>query len=294
MKNRSVSFAMTILIIGNLVAVLSDALIKTMGRDAAVFQFVFFRQLSAVIILLPFCLRATKQSFLIGLKWHCVRAHVWLLGAVFMVISLSTLPLATANAIFYAAPLIMLPLAMVMYGEKLTRYSIAAGIIGFAGVLVIVRPTDISWAAFGALVVAFTIAVNNLFIRKLPTEQSVAQTLLLTNLIGMPASLMLALWENKPWDWSPLITASGSSALILVYAATCVVAYRAAESNKIASAEYSGLIGAVIVGYLLFNEVPDITTLMGTVMIIAPLLWLAKVESKQHKKDSIQAIAVNE
>ncbi len=103
MKKRSVGFAMTILIIGNLVAVLSDALIKTMGKDAAIFQFVFFRQLSAVIILLPFCLTATKQSFLIGLKWHFVRAHgVWLLGAVFMVISLSTLPLATANAIFYA------------------------------------------------------------------------------------------------------------------------------------------------------------------------------------------------
>ncbi len=142
--------------------------------------------------------------------------------------------------------------------------------------LVIVRPTDISWAAFGALVVALTIAINNLFIRKLPTQQSVAQTLLLTNLIGMPASLILALLENKPWDWSPLITASGSSALITIYAATCVVAYRAVESNKIASAEYSGLIGAVIVGYLLFNEVPDTTTLIGTVMIMSTTIMVSK------------------
>lgn len=77
MKKRSVGFAMTILIIGNLVAVLSDALIKTMGKDAAIFQFVFFRQLSAVIILLPFCLTATKQSFFNRLKMaFCASACV--------------------------------------------------------------------------------------------------------------------------------------------------------------------------------------------------------------------------
>ena len=56
MPTMSVGMAMSLLIVGNLIAVFSDALIKTLGEDTAVFQFVFFRQLTAVLILLPFCI----------------------------------------------------------------------------------------------------------------------------------------------------------------------------------------------------------------------------------------------
>ncbi|HAH03140.1 MAG TPA: EamA family transporter, partial [Vibrio sp.] len=105
--------------------------------------------------------------------------------------------------------------------------------------------------------------------------------LLLTNLAGVPASLGLAIWEGREWDWSPLITAAGSSGFILIYAAICVVTYRSAESNKIASAEYSGLLGAVGVGLVWFGEMPDIAMAIGTAMIILPLIWLARNEKKQ-------------
>ncbi|WP_192892030.1 DMT family transporter [Vibrio bathopelagicus] len=281
MPTMSVGMAMSLLIVGNLIAVFSDALIKTLGEDTAVFQFVFFRQLTAVLILLPFCIGVSKKSFTDGLKWHALRAHIWLLGAIFMVFAINAMPLATANAIFYAAPLMMLPLALVFFKEQLSRYSIAAGIFGFMGVLVIIRPTQIDWAAIAALIVALTIASNNLLIRKLPKHQTVAQTLLLTNLAGVPASLGLAIWEGREWDWSPLITAAGSSGFILIYAAICVVTYRSAESNKIASAEYSGLLGAVGVGLVWFGEMPDIAMAIGTAMIILPLIWLARNEKKQ-------------
>ncbi|WP_215405411.1 DMT family transporter [Vibrio gigantis] len=281
MPTMSVGMAMSLLIVGNLIAVFSDALIKTLGEDTAVFQFVFFRQLTAVLILLPFCIGVSKKSFTDGLKWHALRAHIWLLGAIFMVFAINAMPLATANAIFYAAPLMMLPLALVFFKEQLSRYSIAAGIFGFMGVLVIIRPTEIDWAAIAALIVALTIASNNLLIRKLPKHQTVAQTLLLTNLAGVPSSLGLAIWEGREWDWSPLITAAGSSSFILIYAAICVVTYRSAESNKIASAEYSGLLGAVGVGLIWFGEMPDIAMAIGTAMIILPLIWLARNEKKQ-------------
>ncbi|MGR5126159.1 DMT family transporter [Photobacterium swingsii] len=283
MSNKSVGYAMLLLIVGNLIAVFSDALIKTLDDGVAVFQFVFFRQLTAVIILLPFCAKNALPSFTQGLKWHALRAHIWLFGAVFMVFAINSMPLATANAIFYAAPLIMLPLAFVFFREKLTKQSVMTGVVGFIGVLVVIRPTHIDWAAISALVVALTLAGNNLLIRKLPTNQTVAQTLLLTNAVGMPASLGLALWEGETWDWTPLLTAAGSSFFILIYAAACVVAYRSVESNKIASAEYSGLLGAVLVGILWFGEIPEMEMLIGSALIILPLLLLAKVERKQKK-----------
>jgi len=283
MPKMSVGLAMTLLIIGNVIAVFSDALIKTLSEDIAVYQFVFFRQLTAVLLLIPFCLTSSKKSLVDGLKWHAVRGHIWLLGAIFMVYAISAMPLATANAIFYAAPLIMLPLAMLWFQEKLTGPSIAAGILGFIGVLIVIRPTEIDWAATAALVVAFTLAANNLLIRKLPKHQTVFQTLLLTNLVGMPASFGLALWEGQPWDFAPLLTAAGSTLLILIYAGFCVIAYRSGDASKIASAEYSGLLGAVAVGLIWFDEIPDIGMAIGTTFIIVPLLWLAKVEAKNKR-----------
>jgi len=283
MPQMTVGLAMTLLIIGNVVAVFSDALIKTLSEDVAVYQFVFFRQLTAVLLLIPFCLKSSKNSLVDGLKWHAVRGHIWLLGAIFMVYSLNAMPLATANAIFYAAPLIMLPMAMMWFQEKLTVHSIAAGVLGFIGVLIVIRPTEIDWAATAAIVVAFTLAANNLLIRKLPKHQTVFQTLLLTNLVGMPASLGLAVWEGQPWDLAPLLTAAGSTLFILIYAGFCVMAYRSGDASKIASAEYSGLIGAVVVGLIWFDEIPDIGMAIGTAFIILPLLWLAKVEAKNKR-----------
>lgn len=285
MKVTSVGAAMLLLIVGNLIAVLSDALIKSVGNEVPIFQFVFYRQLSAVMILLPVFLLTKQSPLMEGFKWHAVRAHVWLTGATFMVIAISSLPLATANAIFYAAPLLMLPLAAIFFGEKLSAQSIIAAVMGFAGVLVIIRPNQIDWAALSALVVAITLAINNLLIRKLPKNQSVTHTLLMTNLAGIPVSLLLVFIEGETWDWSSFPVAAGSSLFIMMYAATCVLAYRSIESNKIASAEYSGLIGAVIVGFLWFGEVPDVFMAIGTVMIVVPLIWLSKRERRKQKQE---------
>nr|WP_086940177.1 DMT family transporter [Thaumasiovibrio occultus] len=280
MRKMSVGMAMGLLVVGNIVAVFSDALIKSVSQDVAVFQFVFFRQISAVMILLPFCLKQPKQLTQ-GLKWHALRAHVWLMGAIAMVYAVGSMSLATANAIFYAAPLMMLPLAVWMYKEKLSTASVMAGVLGFMGVLIIIRPTEITWGAIAALITAFGLAMNNMLIRKLPVQQGVMPTLLLTNLLGIPTSLALALGEGAPWDWSVLPQAVGATTCISIYAATCVLAYRAADSNKIASAEYSGLIGAVVVGILWFGEMPDWFMVIGSLFIVVPLIWLSKAEKRQ-------------
>ena len=277
---------MLLLIVGNLIAVISDALIKSVGNDVPVFQFVLFRQVSAVLFLLPFCLLSRPTHFMEGFKWHAIRAHVWLLGAIFMVFAISSLPLATANAIFYAAPLMMLPIAALFFKEQLSKQSVAAAIMGFLGVLVIIRPDQIDWAAISAFVVAMSIAVNNLLIRKIPKEQSVMHTLLMTNLAGIPVALLLVFIEGKPWDWSAFPVAAGSSLFIMIYAATCVLAYRSIESNKIASAEYSGLIGAAVIGFIWFDELPDIFMAIGTVMIIVTLIWLSKRERRIRKQQA--------
>lgn len=283
MPKLTVGSAIVLLIIGNNIAIFSDALIKGLPEDVAVYQFVLFRQLSAIILLIPFCTFSNKEYFLTGLKWHIVRGHIWLLGAVFMVFALGALPLATVNAIFYTAPIIMLILAMLFFKENVTFSSVLVAFLGFIGVLIIVKPSHFNWAVLAALVVALTMALNNLLIKKLPSHHNVFQTLLLTSLVSTPVAFGLVIWEGKAWNWSPLILAFGSNIFILTYAGICVWVYRYVEANKIAGAEYTGLIGAITIGIFWFNESPSSTMYLGVALIVLPLIWLANKEQNRQK-----------
>ncbi|WP_435275108.1 EamA family transporter [Psychrobium sp. nBUS_13] len=108
----TIGLAIFLLIIGNFTGVISDAFIKEVPGDPSVLQFIFFRQIAAVVLLAPFCFLHRSQPFFEQLEWHFVRAHIWLIGAICMVLSLSALPLATVNALFYTSPIIMLILMM--------------------------------------------------------------------------------------------------------------------------------------------------------------------------------------
>ncbi len=272
--DRSLVSAILLLVLGNNVVILSDSLIKLLDGFEAHFQFVLYRQLSATLMLLPVMLFFKRPLLPKKLRWHATRAHIFLLGTVFMVISLTTLPLATANAIFYAAPVITVVLARWLFKEKVTVLSLATAALGMVGVLVIINPTSANIFALAALIAATTLALNNLLIKKLPIEHGIIDTLYLTNLLGVPTAAVLAIIEGAAFDRNIFMIAIGSSLFAMIYAGTCVYAYRAAESNKVTSAEYTGLIGAVLLGMLFFAEQPDARFYIGSLLIVVPLTLL--------------------
>lgn len=278
--DRSLVLAVLLLIFGNNIAILSDSLIKLLDGFEAPFQFVLLRQLSAALLLLPVMLYLRRPLLPQKLRWHATRAHIFLFGAVFMVISLTTLPLATANAIFYAAPLITVVFARVFFKERVTVWSLGTAALGMLGVLVIVNPSEGNIFVLAALVVAASLAINNLLIKKLPVEHSIIDTLYLTNILGIPTTLVLTLIEGATFDWYLFWLAIGSSCFAMIYAATCVYAYRAADSNKITSAEYTGLIGAVLLGFVFFAEQPDLRFYLGSLLIVIPLTLLTWRQGK--------------
>ncbi|MCS3460448.1 DMT family transporter [Aeromonas sp. BIGb0445] len=273
---NSVSAGMLYLVLGNLIAVFSDVLVKVLDPDQPIFQFVLFRQISAALLLAPWLLWSWRRHPPVALKWHLLRAHIWAGGVCLMVIALTQLPLATANALFYAAPLLMVPLAVWIAGEAISRQKVLTALMGFIGVLIVLRPTEVNWAALAALGVALSLALNNLLIKRLPLQQPIAQTLFFTNVLSMPIIFALACWDPTPWQWHLLWPAFGSSALIMVYAGLCVLAYRKAEASKIASAEYTGLLVAVVIGAWLFDEQPGLPLLVGCLCIIIPLAAMAR------------------
>ena len=186
---NAVGIGILYLVLGNMVAVFSDALVKVLEPSQPVFQFVFFRQLSAALLLAPWLLWSWRRNPPVAIKWHLLRAHIWAIGVCLMVVALTRLPLATANALFYAAPLLMVPLAVWLAGEALSRQKVLTALVGFIGVLIVLRPTEVNWAALAALGVALSMAVNNLLIKRIPLKQPIAQTLFFTNVLSMPIIL---------------------------------------------------------------------------------------------------------
>ncbi|CAB0150755.1 Riboflavin transporter [Pseudidiomarina piscicola] len=279
--DRTVIQAVVMLIFGNNVAILSDSMIKLLGSHDAPFMFAFMRQLSALVLLLPFMLWLRKPLKPSQLRWHMVRSHIWLIGSLCMVLSLTTLPLATANAVFYAAPLLTVILAVLFFRERVSFLALMASVLGLCGVLVIVNPGEVNGFVVAALVVAFSLAVNNLLIKKLPAHHGVLETLFYTSVFALPLGAIGALLEGASWNWQMLGLALGSSVFVLVYAATCVFAYRAAQSNVVSSAEYTGLVGAVVVGIIFFAEQPEMRFYIGATLIIVPLVLLTTLQRER-------------
>ncbi|TGN38949.1 DMT family transporter [Marinobacter confluentis] len=274
MSGRTVNSAILLLVIGNAMAIISDVFIKLMEPGAPIFQFAFVRCVITLLLLLPLAGQLNRKHLFTGFKIHAVRSHVHLAGLLCMVVALGNLPLATANAVFYAAPILVMVLSTIVFREKLTLLSVFAVFSGFAGIVVILRPVEFNWAAIAALAAALTLAINAVMVRKLPKEQTTVHKLLLNYLLIIPAAGALAIWEGAEWDSGILISAGGSALFILGYNITVLLAYKQVDANQVTSAEYTGLIWAVAIGWIWFAEVPDLWFLAGSTMIVVPLILI--------------------
>jgi len=277
MSGKTVNSAILLLVLGNAMALISDVFIKLMEPGAPIFQFAFLRCMLTLVLLLPLARKIDRNNLFAGLKVHAMRAHIHLVGILCMIVALGNLPLATANAVFYAAPILVMVFSVFIFRESLTPLSVFAVFSGFTGIIVILRPVEFNWAAVAALGSAFALAINAVMVRKLPKTQTTVHKLFLNYLLIIPASGLLALWEwQQGASWHPeiLLTAAGSAVFILGYNITVLLAYRQVDANQVTSAEYTGLIWAVGIGWIWFNEVPDWWFLVGSMMVVIPLVLI--------------------
>ncbi|WPC76514.1 DMT family transporter [Vibrio porteresiae] len=284
--SNAVSRSILLLVGANLLAAFSDVTLKVLNGEVPTFEYVFIRQLIGTGLLFPFWWKLPKEQRQEGLSWITFsRAQLILLGSACAMIAVTYLPLATANAMFYVAPLLMLPLAFLLLKEHPTLKQILATAAGFAGVLIVLRPEQFQWAAIAGLGCALSNALCNLLIRRLPAQQALVSTLFWTGLMTLPISLLLALPQWEPIRWANLGWIVLINLLVLGYHALVVMAYRPVEANRIALAEYSGLVFATILGFVLFAEMPDLLTCIGIVLIVIPMMpiqwrkWLFRAQT---------------
>jgi len=283
-----VTVAIIFLVTGNLSASISDVAVKLLDGAVSPFQYVFIRQLLCVLILLPFWINTSVSKRQAGsIKVTLLRAHLVLVGSGFLMVALTHLPLTTANAVFYTAPLIMLPLSALILGEKMSSTKIIATLIGFTGVLIVLRPSQLHWATIFALGCAFTLALYNVLVKNLPTTQPVTVTLFWTSLMSLPVSGAFAIFFWQPISWFELMLITASALFTMGYHGCAVSAYKSSNTSQIALAEYSGLIFVTLFGITWFDEVPDWLTIVGIFLIILPII-LRRQKSKPLIKPKLE------
>jgi len=290
MQQKPITQAILLLVLANLLASLSDVSLKVLNGEVPTFQYVFIRQLISLFFILPFWLKLPKEKY----KQGCCKITFWRAqfivgGSACAMVAITHLTLATANAMFYVAPLMMLPMSILLLKETppLGKY-IATG-IGFIGVLIVLRPDQFHWAAIFALGSALTMAVCNIFIRRLPPEQHLISTLFWTTVMTLPLAAILAIPQWQSISWTHILWIVAINVFVLGYHALVVIAYKKSAVSNIALAEYSGLAFVTLFGIMWFDEIPDLFTALGILLIVIPMMplpwkrWFSKRKKQQVK-----------
>lgn len=200
-----------------------------------------------------------------------------LLGATFFFFSAAkSIGVTEAIAISFISPLVVTFLAWPILGERITMLRLASVVIGFAGVLIVIRPGSsvFQWASLLIVASAVSYAVYQIVVRRVAAVDSPATTAFYSALgCTLVASLFVPFNWKTPDNWQDvaLMLSLGVSGGFGHY---CVArAFSYAPANLIAPLNYTQMIGSVIVGYLMFAEVPDFYTWIGSaVIIVAGLL----------------------
>lgn len=284
MKNNLILYAFAVLTLGNLFATFSDVLIKVLGHSGGIYQYLLLRQLFLLFLISPFWLRQTHSAKGPGnIKVQGLRAVLGNIGGAGAVVALLYLPLATANVIFYAAPLITMLAAAWLLKEPIKKHRLIAMAIGFVGIAIAMRPEYINFAGLAALTTAFCIAGFNLSVRWLPESTSLVSTIFWTTLIAIPITASIAVFNWTEMNQELLILSAGACVCVLVYQGCCILAFRNADADAgaVAIAEYTGLVFAALLGWGLFNEHLDHYTMVGIGLIILPIIWQSLKEKPQ-------------
>lgn len=250
--------------------------IKLLGERLPVVEILFFRQLVMLVILAP----TLSRNFPDALRTQRPGLHAFrVLGAMVAMLAgfeaLVHLPLANATAISFAKALFVTVLATLILNEVVGAGRWIATAVGFVGVVVVVQPSadGVNGYALLALLSALAVAGVQISLRVLTrTEGSV--TILAYQAIALAVLLApAALWwwvTPTPLEWLMLVGVG----IFATLGQWCnVQGFRAGEAAAIAPMDYTRILFASVIGYLVFQEVPGVATFAGAALIVGATLY---------------------
>lgn len=257
----------------------NDAFMKAALVEASLMQAIFLRGVVVVPLMILLCrMLGHMRPTLPRRDWHliAIRTVAEMLGALFFISALMHLPLANVSAILQALPLTVSLAAALVFREPLGWRRMTAILIGFVGVLLIVRPGGADFNIFSLLAVAtvLVVTVRDLAARRMsPTVPSTFVGL--ASGVGVLAMAAVGLLFDR---WEPLGTMSvlqiaGAAVFIIAGYVFSVSAMRVGEISAVAPFRYTSLLVALILGFVMFGEVPQLLTWIGAAIVVATGLF---------------------
>ena len=273
-------------VLGTAFFVLTDIAVKFAGDRIHPAQMAIFRYVVGFMLLIPLFVRTGPEQLKTKrIKLHFFRAIVASLGQAGMFFAVIHLHLADATAMTFTRPLFLTILAIFVLKEVVSGHRWGATIIGFGGVIVMMRPfggeIDIAW--FVALFTAFLFASGLIIIRVLARDDPPGTILFWYHIFGAlifagPAAYVWV--QPTPVEWLWLILIATFTAIGMNF---FVRGFSVGESSLMGTMEYIRLVLAVIAGYVIFFEIPDLWTGVGALIIVGATLYITRHEARKER-----------
>jgi len=260
--------------------------LKIAQEDVNVYVAGFFRFFLGLVIILPYVVK-NKNAVLktTHLKQHFLRAILGLPAMLIYFSALVLLPIEKLTAISFVVPLIVTILAVFFLGEKIYIYRTLALILGFSGMLVIIRPgfVDISIGVYMVLFSALLWSINIIITKKISKDDSAITILAYQSIFMSLLSFFIVLFF---WEMPSLKTF-----IYLILAAMCGTvlhltlnhAFKLVDVSMTQPYSFLNLVFASIIGYFVFDEMPDLYTWIGALIIFTGVLIISYREMKLDK-----------
>jgi drug/metabolite transporter (DMT)-like permease len=264
-----------------------NVLIRVAARDMHPFEVAFFRCLFGLAFMLPWIVKggaSLRHSPKIG--YYLLRAAIGAVSMVTWFYAITIVPLATATAVNFTAPLFAtLGAALILHEDvRLRRWSAVA--IGFVGVLVIMRPgaTALDLNLLLLIVSAATSAMNNITVKFLarsePPHRIVAFFMIYLTPLALVPALFVWSWPG-PWTFLALIALGGIGTLAHISLAEALAQ---ADASVCAPFDFAKLPLAALLGFLWFGEVTDRWTWIGAAIIAGSSIYVVHRESRLARR----------
>jgi drug/metabolite transporter (DMT)-like permease len=260
----------------NLLFLTNDTLMKLVSTELPLGEILFLRGIAATLWL---GLIAAVTGTPIRLRILASRAVFWrtvseVLSAYFFLVALFQIPIANANTILQVVPLMVTAGAAIFLREQVGWRRWTAIGVGFAGVLIVIRPGLAGFNEFSvlALVAAAFIALRDMTTRIMPMGVPTLLIALLTALVVAVSGPIYGPIVGEHWivpSWQSVWLLVAASLFLIGGYLTAVDFMRHGDIAIVAPFRYTVIIWAVIAGFLVWREVPDALTVIGTAVIIA-------------------------
>jgi len=264
-------------------------LIKFLGDDYSAALQTFYRQTAGLLILAPLIARDWRGAFRTTRPGILLfRSSAGTLAMILGFYAYQKMPLADANALSFTRTLWLVPLAFFVLREKLGPRRIGAALVGFAGVLIMLRPgaggAAIGWPQLAALTSAALFALTITGMKVMVRDHSPFVLLVYSAVLGFIFALPGAFID---WRWPApidLVLLAVMGVMGTITQGCYIKGMQIGDAGAMAPIDYTRLVFAAGAGFLLFHEVPGVLTLAGAGIVVASTLYITWREQQDRSR----------